>query len=222
MMKAMKERGFTIAEALIVLAIIAILSYLLFPLFLKVKRQVQIYSSVSKLRQIHLAIENYRQAWDGADVFTSYRSYYRLGLPVVPDHRQDPKKPWEYFTDTTWRDWLSGCASTDLEENLVVLQEHYLASPITIVPPGFIGYVAPDYDPPMVENVSPNYLNYLPTYRQNIVLAVDPYCNPPGLSLASPLVSKRGISLLLSGQIVNKYAPGYMKDLKWWSDPPED
>ncbi len=222
----MKERGFTIAEALIVLAIIAILSYLLFPLFLKVKRQVQIYSSVSKLRQIHLAIENYRQAWDGADVFTSYRSYHKLGLPDWQQHGPGGRgclNPWEY-TDTSHRDWWSPCATGIYEYD----REFMFWAPLPCAPPGYIGVTTMLYRPSALEPRIPGvsnwvlYTDYIPRYRQNIVVAIDPYCNPPGTPLGAPFLYKRGLSLLLSGQVVHKYAPGSAINLQWWSDPPED
>ncbi len=223
----MKERGFTIAEALIVLAIIAILSYLLFPLFLKVKRQVQIYSSVSKLRQIHLAIENYRQAWDGADVFTSYRSYHKLGLPDWDQRDRDENlwkrtRPWG-LTNSSHLIWLSPCATRIYEYDVITRQSTFFL----MTPESYIGLMALAYRPTMIElpvrgNASALYKDYIPRYRQNIVIAADPYCNPPGTNMEDAFLYKRGLALLLSGQIVHRYAQGNAFFLEWWSDPPED
>jgi type II secretory pathway pseudopilin PulG len=220
----MKVRGFTIAEALVVLVIIAIMSYLLYPLFMKVKRQVQIRSSIGKLRQIHIAIENYRQAWDGADVFTSYRSYYRLGLPATP-RDQGIVYPW-IRTGTDYRDWWSPCATGILAYDEEIMKDVFLPH----VPAGYIGLVCIVYSPTVIEYPVPGgtnfnklyYSDYIPRYRQNIVIAIDPYCNPPGTKMNAPLVFKRGLALLLSGQVVNRYAQGNAFFLQWWSDPPED
>ncbi|MCL6624524.1 MAG: hypothetical protein K6T17_07920 [Fimbriimonadales bacterium] len=95
---------------------------------------------------------------------------------------------------------------------------------------GYIGLVCILYSPPAIdypvrEGTNLNrlyYSEYIPRYRQNIVIAIDPYCNPPGTKMRAPLVFKRGLALLLSGQVVNRYAQGDAYFLQWWSDPPED
>jgi hypothetical protein len=65
------------------------------------------------------------------------------------------------------------------------------------------------------------YKDYLRTYRQNVVVLAEFYCNPLDKKIASEFVSRRGIALLLSGQIVNKYDQGDWNDLRWFSPPPD-
>jgi prepilin-type N-terminal cleavage/methylation domain-containing protein len=224
----MRRSGFTLAELLIVLVIIAVLSYLLFPLFVKVKRQVEVRLSASKLRGIHLAVENYRQAWDGADVFTSYKSYYKLGLPPLKWPFINWGIEFPLLTDGDWRPWVSPC-SAGLD--WVLMDELRWSAPWAgMTYNGFIVFVSKWYSPEIIDgNSSPypylgyaRYKDYIPRYRQNIVVAIDPNCNPRTTNFKNPYLEKRGLSLLLSGQVLSLYKRGDGGEIYWWSDPPED
>jgi hypothetical protein len=131
--------------------------------------------------------------------------------------------PWRQLTDTTYRDWVSGCAnSPNYWENDFVIRD---TASLPFAPAGYISLVVGYYSPRAIE-LSPgnwaDYHDYIPRYRQNIVIAADPYCNPPGTNMMAQFVYKRGLALLLSGQVVNKYDMGNAFYLHWWSDPPED
>lgn len=95
---------------------------------------------------------------------------------------------------------------------------------------GYIRMVAHMYDPlVMLQPVEGGgftanwilYKDYLPQYRENAVVMAEFYCNRMDIRPNSPYVSKRGIALLLSGQIVNKYDQGNWNNLRWFSAPPD-
>ena len=60
-----KPRGFTLIELLIVIAIIAILAALLFPVFARAREQARKVRCGSNLRQVGLALQMYTSDWDG-------------------------------------------------------------------------------------------------------------------------------------------------------------
>lgn len=60
----MKKKGFTLIELLVVIAIIAILAAILFPVFAKAREKARQSSCASNLKQIGLAILNYKQDYD--------------------------------------------------------------------------------------------------------------------------------------------------------------
>ena len=59
-----KNKGFTLIEFLVALAIIAVLAALLFPVFAQARRQSRTVNCISNLRQIGLALKMYQQDWD--------------------------------------------------------------------------------------------------------------------------------------------------------------
>ncbi|HET6456851.1 MAG TPA: type II secretion system protein [Armatimonadota bacterium] len=59
-----RQKGFSLIELLIVIAIIGVLASLLFPVFASVKKRSHSASCQSNLRQIWMAFEMYLQDWD--------------------------------------------------------------------------------------------------------------------------------------------------------------
>src|ERR1043166_7183460 len=60
------KRGFTLIELLIVIAIIAILAGILFPVFTAARKQAHAASCISNLKQIGLAVHLYLSDYDDA------------------------------------------------------------------------------------------------------------------------------------------------------------
>ena len=64
-MKPLRRPAFTLTELLVVIAVIAILAALLFPVFARARAKARATTCVSNLRQISMAIQQYAQDWDG-------------------------------------------------------------------------------------------------------------------------------------------------------------
>ena len=58
------RRAFTLVEILVVIAIIAVLAALLFPVFSSVRRNARLTSCASNLHQVTLALHMYQQDWN--------------------------------------------------------------------------------------------------------------------------------------------------------------
>lgn len=78
----LKRQAFTLIELLIVIAIIAVLAALLFPVMTKAKDKAQETRCVSNLKQMGMAVNIYRADHDGTD---TPGTPYEMGFPV--DHR---------------------------------------------------------------------------------------------------------------------------------------
>lgn len=194
--------AFTIVEALIVLAITALLVALITPVFFNAKQGAHIQSSISRMRQMWQGVEMYRRDYDGID--GAYDSFYALGLPT------------EY-----------GFFST-----LLGLRESFFYSPCGYdrvlfdsginQRAGWITYTGPFFEPRILDlgaNIA--FRDYLATFREQTALFIDCYCNERGISLSSPLKPKRALAITISGQVINKFKKGDASLLQFYSDPPK-
>ena len=209
-------RALTMVEALVILAIIAMLTALVYPVFGHLKRKMNVFTSMRQLRDIHVGVELYRHEYGGVDVFTSYKSYYTLAIPLA--EKTLPFNPHLPGIDHRSDTWVSPCGNRNpllADRELTVFRGIH----------GWFQYTAAMYEPGFLDgrgrDLRDEFLACTPKYRSNIVLAVDTNCNPPGTKMGAPLTRKRGIALLLSGQVVNKYATGSAVYLEWYSDPPD-
>lgn len=73
------RRAFTLVETIIVIAIIATIAAILFPVFVSAKRAAQKSVCISNLRQFGQAISMYRSEYNGIDVGTPSQ----MGLPPI-------------------------------------------------------------------------------------------------------------------------------------------
>jgi type II secretory pathway pseudopilin PulG len=207
--------GFTIAEALIALVVVALLSAVFYPVMAAARQRAKVGAAVNNLRTIHLGMELYRNLWDGSDVYTSYRSYYAIGLPIASESPGYAELPG--ITSEVWR---SPCASEPADWTICSTTRFpgYCLQ-------GYVSYVAGYYRPDILEFPDPgnanrhDYLNYLQTYQGNSVLVVDVLCNPPGTNMRTQFLHKRGLALLINGTLVNRIAEGNAGDIRWYSDP---
>lgn len=217
--KCRKFRGLTIMELIVAAAILILLSATLLPVYASVRQKMRTDSAVGGLRKMGLAIELYRANEGGANVFASYRSFYTLGLPTFG--LEYPTPPLERnrgldiygFRD---KDWLSPCSSDP--PDWVICNSAGLPGTC-----GLIRYAAGWYFPRLIEEASGNrlmYHDYLVKYQENSVLAIDPECNPAGTNFTAPLVMKRALALLVSGNVKVTYKAGIAAYLQWYSDPP--
>jgi prepilin-type N-terminal cleavage/methylation domain-containing protein len=73
------RRAFTLVEVLIVVAILAVVAAIAFPVFSRAKEASKRTVSISNLRQLYFATKLYQSDYDGEGV---YGSRYDMGLPI--------------------------------------------------------------------------------------------------------------------------------------------
>lgn len=204
-----RNSALTLVEVVVVLAIIAIVAALLTPVFMRLKDASKVRASSSNLRQLWTALEMYRNAWDGADIFIGPQSYNRIGFPEQVSADQGPNDPFAPYgvTASLWRSPCGG-DRTIFESGPTFVRGLYTFAPLFFSP---FAMSSPG-------NAS-TYGDYIQTYRENMVVFLDPYCNPAGTSMMSARSKKRGLSILLSGQLLNRRKEGNAFFLQWWSDP---
>ncbi len=97
--------GLTLIELLIVIGIIAVLVGIVWVVFAPAKEKARISHCVSNLRQIYIAIQDYREDWEGADISTA-RSLADYGLPpnvyIVIGEWPFTKVQWLLGTQEVW------------------------------------------------------------------------------------------------------------------------
>jgi prepilin-type N-terminal cleavage/methylation domain-containing protein len=121
----MRRRAFTLTELLIVIAIIAVLAAILFPVFARSKERAKHTACEARLRQFALALNLYRNDYDGKGFiwatydgkgnrypFNSYEpmaSYLGSGQTVwCPEPTSDPMVARDFYHYSTWNDTISG------------------------------------------------------------------------------------------------------------------
>lgn len=67
--------------------------------------------------------------------------------------------------------------------------------------------------------VQPRETEIARKYTENLLTFRDMNCSDDFEDLTNPLLSHRGLGVLLSGQLVNVRRPGYVNDPSWWSQP---
>jgi prepilin-type N-terminal cleavage/methylation domain-containing protein len=95
-----RNRAFTLIEVLMVVAIVAIMAALLFPVLTKARSRAYLVQDVSQMRQIYVAVDLYSSDNEehlppsllyvapyakSTEVFASPADPYRRGIPGVPD-----------------------------------------------------------------------------------------------------------------------------------------
>lgn len=195
-----KRTGITILEVLIVVTIVGLLAAILTPVFARAKDQGQVTASVAKLRQCHVALQLYRDQWDGDD---SSGDFFQMGLWQGWDMSQ---QWWDFLgvdRDSLWSPCKRAYEGTWMSREW-----------------NQISY-APSYYSKWAE-MNGNNVGYLLKYRSRALAFMDTYCTDPPLQQLNPYRTKRFLAILLNGEIVNKRRTGSMLDFENWSDPPRD
>ena len=177
----MRRRAFSLVEVIVVIAIISVLAALIAPALWSVKHSVNMTSSMSRLRQLGVAVQMYQADYQ----------LQRASVGELP--------PFEYVYDEFMgfdKDFfVSPCGyKDDIEGNQMGLSYHYWG--------GF------DVNEQLFER-----------HGDNSALFSDPDCNENGDQWRSLHRSKRGLAVLYSGQVVNRYKPGDPGKMVWWSTP---
>ena len=79
----LQKKGLTLIELLIVIGIIAVLAGILWVVLAPARARGSLIQCVNNFRQLYLALENYRQDWDGMDIDVA-SNFDDLALPLTP------------------------------------------------------------------------------------------------------------------------------------------
>ena len=63
--------------------------------------------------------------------------------------------------------------------------------------------------------------DYYREYQENSLIFNDPHCNNDQTVWTNSYKTKRGLGVLMGGQLVNHLKRGFPGNLKWWSCPPQ-
>lgn len=183
-------KGFTFIEVLVCVGIIALVSALLSPVYVRTKGEAKVTSSIQRLRQMHLATKMYQENHGGDG---NYNSLADANLPpplVVVKSRLG------FSPDF----WVSPCDSRPLS---------------SFNRPGSeLGY-SYSYFP----NESGAFSEDLRTYQENTLLLSDFTCDERTRTNGY-YTSKRALGVFLSGQLANYTRPGNPAQMKWWINQP--
>jgi len=109
------KKGLTLIELLIVIGIIAVLVGIILVVFSSIKERFRIMYCTNNFKQLHIAIEMYRQDYDGIEALIGQRSeYWELGLPLNPKALKPYAKtsllycPLAHFPTETRDLWMRG------------------------------------------------------------------------------------------------------------------
>jgi prepilin-type N-terminal cleavage/methylation domain-containing protein len=111
------KRGYTLVEVMVVIAIIAVTTAIAYPAFSSARAAARVSSSADRLRQLHLAVEIYRNDWGAnndldPESFPSHGYVYWSFLGLGKDFFRSP------------------CGyKTGIEDNLMRLSYQYVPAP---------------------------------------------------------------------------------------------
>jgi hypothetical protein len=156
-----------------------------------------------KLRQLSMALSLYQQQWAVSE--NAYDNFYALGLYGPPCNR---------MLDWHWAPPMGLSRSYALSP----CKSERLAS---VYNPFEIAYAGAMYDPCSLNVwLGLRHTKYLQTYRENAVTFFDPHCNRPPIEEYNRFKTRRFLSVLLSGRLVNRVRQGSLTELENYSDLP--
>ncbi len=197
---AKRVSGFSLIEVLIVMAIMALLSAILFPVLGQAKESTQKTVCASNLHQDWLAIGMYRSDYDGDSL---YGGSYDMGLP--------PRLSYLAYRDPLEAAKLTPQALLRIEG---LKCSHW---PSKLSNSGF-SYNLMYQDPPQMNNQN-RWDKYVEEFKEDAILIVDVNHNPRDIPVFSKMISKVGFGLTVGGRTVKQRKPGDPDILRWWTSP---
>ena len=190
------KKAFSLVEIIVTVSIIAVLTAIAFPVFLRARESANRAHCVSNLHQLDLDIELYRTDYDGQGV---YGDIYAMGLPPrIAEGLGIKMGPGLQH--------LGICNGPGRPQGLVPWGFAYKYVPSA---PGLLtgGY---------------QWKNYVQSRQDNALLLFDPNHNDPEVPMHSSFTTKYGFGVRLNGSLVTKTKKGDIDDLSWWDDSPLD
>lgn len=187
-------RAFTLLESMVVASIVALLAALLFPVISNARDRARESACVTKMRQAWLAASLYRSDNEGDGI---YGTSFEMGLP--PRLADGPK-------------WKPGYP----EKLLGVADLVCPAFPSKFSNSTF-SYNWMYQDPRQQQNGQNQWDAYVRDFQDASIFIVDPNHNPKDIPTMSPYISKKGFGLTLGGNLIQRYKPGDMDILRWWT-----
>lgn len=194
------KKAFTLVEILVVMAIIAIVAGISYPVFSGVIRASKVSSSTSFLHQLHISMSLYRSEHDGDG---RYGGLAEMGFPPVYDPNSG-KPDLEGFIQALPEQKLEHRSPCGLNRTWVAegdLLFQYVFRPF-------------DADDDAARSVAANL------YKENWILFYDLNCDFPGTPIGRPDFTHFGVGVNLGGSAVrhSKLGAIFFSD-NWWSRP---
>lgn len=186
------RRGLTLIETLAVVAIVAALASLLFPLLAQAKERAWQTSCLSALHQSHVAIKLYQADYDGRDV----GSVSQMGLSPYPVTRALPALR-----------ALALCRRVPSER---------------IPNPKTYPYIYQPNDGPTGREAVSSWSRYVASKGDAAILLIDVNHNLPSEPLASRFYEHTGLAVTYGGAALHRVRPGDPSDLWWWDPTKEN
>jgi prepilin-type N-terminal cleavage/methylation domain-containing protein len=198
-----RVEGFTLLETITVIAVIAALTSILYPVMVNGKESASRARCGQHLHQAWLAVTIYRSDWDGDDI---YGTSYAMGLP--------PRLgAFDQRGSLTWAQYQA----TLPESVLAISSLRCLHWPSKLGGSGNFSYEFRYQDPFQQPNGQNRWDKYALEFGEESILVTDSNHNDADLPLASPTFPKLGFGMTLGGRAVRQNKPGDLDILRWWS-----
>ncbi|MFY9234966.1 MAG: prepilin-type N-terminal cleavage/methylation domain-containing protein [Fimbriimonadaceae bacterium] len=186
-----RRAGFTLVEILMVLAIIALITAITMPVFVRAKMSAKITTSISQLRQLYVITALYRSDHDGDGVYGDSGS---MGLPQFP------------ITEESLKSYP--------------LTEELMTSPCSCHPDTNLGGpCGTNWNIHLVWAYESQWPGWATKFREGTPLFWDPHCNDRSTRLYNLYAMKRGNAVLLSGTAISRVGTGDLFNPSFYSTP---